>query len=120
MQEEWLKVARDAAAAAAEVIRHYYGGDLAVETKADDSPVTVADREAERVIREIIGRAFPQHAFTGEELGASGESSAEYRWLVDPLDGTKSFVKRQPFLSTPIALMHEGTVVVGVSSAPVF
>lgn len=120
MHEQKLKVARDAAAAAAEVIRHYYGRDIDVEIKSDDSPVTVADREAERAIRDVISHAFPDHAFHGEEFGRSGEASAEFRWLIDPIDGTKSFVKRQPFFSTQIALMHRDEIIVGVSSAPVF
>jgi len=120
MYEKCLKTAREAAAAAAEVIRHYYGRDIDVETKADDSPVTIADREAERAIRHVISASCPDHAFFGEELGRSGDECAEYRWLIDPIDGTKSFVRRQPFFSTQIALVHNGLVVVGVSSAPVF
>lgn len=120
MYERELTVAREAAAAAAEVIRHYYARDLDIEIKADDSPVTIADREVERAIRNVISRAFPEHAFYGEEFGSSGDVAAERRWLVDPIDGTKSFIRRQPFFSTQIALMHCGEVVVGVSSAPVF
>lgn len=120
MHEHWLKTALEAADAAAEVVRHYYRRELLVETKADASPVTLADREAERVIREIITAAFPAHGFLGEELGRGGNPASEYRWLVDPIDGTKSFVRRQPFFSTQIALMHGDAVVVGVSSAPAF
>lgn len=120
MLEKWLETAREAAAAAAEVIDHYYGRELDVETKADESPVTLADREAERVIHEIISNAFPEHGFHGEESGRSGAAHAEYRWLVDPIDGTKSFIRKQPFFSTQIALVRGDDVVVGVSSAPVF
>lgn len=120
MHEHFLEVAREAAAVAAEVIRHYYGRDVAVETKTDDSPVTIADREAEHAIRAVIARAFPEHAFLGEETGRSGGNGAEFCWLVDPIDGTKSFIRRQPFFSTQIALMHHGKIIVGVSSAPVF
>src|SRR5690606_18184796 len=120
MYQQYLDAAREAAAAAAEVIRHYYGRPVSVETKADDSPVTVVDREAEHVIRETISKRFPEHAFFGEELGASGNTDASFRWLVDPIDGTKSFVRGYPFFSTQIALVHDGEIVVGVSSAPVF
>ncbi|HEX6928310.1 MAG TPA: inositol monophosphatase family protein [Gammaproteobacteria bacterium] len=120
MHEHWLEIAREAANAAADVIRHYYGRNLDIETKADESPVTIADREAEHAIRSVIANACPDHAFLGEESGASGNADAEYRWLVDPIDGTKSFVRRQPFFSTQIALMHEGRVIVGVSMAPAF
>lgn len=120
MYEQWLKTAREAAAAAAEVISHYYGREVAVETKADESPVTVADREAERAIRDVISNACPEHAFFGEEFGHSGNHDAKYRWFVDPIDGTKSFVRHQPFFSTQIALLHGDDVIVGVSNAPVF
>ncbi len=120
MHDNWLKTAREAAAAAAEVIRHYYGRNIDVETKADESPVTVADREAEKAIREIIAAACPEHAFFGEEFGRGGAADAEYRWLVDPIDGTKSFIRKQPFFSTQIALVRGEDVILGVSLAPLF
>ncbi len=113
-----LSVAREAADAAAEVLRHYWHTGVDIEIKADATPVTVADREAEQVIRQIIGKAFPEHAIHGEEEGLSGQGSV--RWLVDPLDGTRSFVRRTPFFSTQIALMLDGELVLGVSSAPIY
>ncbi|MDA3914677.1 inositol monophosphatase family protein [Oleiagrimonas sp.] len=113
-----LDVAREAARAAGDVIRHYWDRGVAVELKSDATPVTVADREAEQAIRGIIGRHFPDHAFYGEEFGRQGEG--DFLWLVDPLDGTKSFVRHTPFVSTQIALMHKGRLVLGVSSAPIF
>ncbi|KGI77304.1 inositol-phosphate phosphatase [Oleiagrimonas soli] len=116
--QQALDTAREAAQAAAEVIRHYWQHGAQVELKADDTPVTVADREAEQAIRRIIGTRYPEHGFYGEEFGRQGEG--DFLWLVDPLDGTKSFVRRTPFLSTQIALMHRGQLVLGVSSAPIF
>lgn len=113
-----LTVAREAAAAAADVIRHYWAHGATVELKSDATPVTVADREAETAIREILRRAYPEHAIFGEEYGRDGDS--DWLWLVDPLDGTKSFVRGTPFFSTQIALMHRGDLLLGVSSAPVF
>jgi histidinol-phosphatase len=113
-----LAVARDAAAAAAGVIRHYYERGVATEIKADHTPVTLADREAEIAITDVLRRAFPQHAFYGEEHGREGDS--EYLWLIDPIDGTKAFVRGYPMFSTQIALMHRGALVLGVSSAPVY
>jgi histidinol-phosphatase len=113
-----LVVARTAAAAAGEVIAHYWNHGAAVELKSDATPVTAADREAETVIRSALLAAFPQHAILGEEHGRHGDS--DFLWLVDPLDGTKSFVRRTPFFSTQIALMHRGHLVLGVSSAPLF
>lgn len=114
-----LDAAREAAEAAAVVLRHYWRKGVAVELKSDDTPVTVADREAELAIREILQKALPQAAIYGEEFGRDG-GNAELLWLVDPLDGTKSFVRRTPFFSTQIALMHRGELVLGVSSAPIY
>jgi histidinol-phosphatase len=113
----FLQTAIAAAEAAAEVIRGYYRGEYSVETKADRTPVTVADREAEIVIRCRLLEAFPGHGFYGEETGRAA-ADADYLWLVDPIDGTKSFVAGYGMFSTQIALMHRGRLVVGVSSAP--
>jgi histidinol-phosphatase len=90
-----------------------------VEIKSDDTPVTAADREAELTIREILQKALPQASIYGEEFGRDG-NGGDLLWMVDPLDGTKSFVRRTPFFSTQIALMHRGELVLGVSSAPVY
>jgi histidinol-phosphatase len=111
-----LGVARKAAAAAGEVIASYYRSDIEVETKADDTPVTRADRESEQAIRRVLLDAFPDHAMHGEEHGRSGGDS-DFLWLVDPIDGTKGFVRRYPMFSTQIALMHRGELVLGVSAA---
>lgn len=118
-RSRYLKVALEAAQAAAEVIRHYYRDDVEVSWKADATPVTRADVESEEIIHRILSAAFPDHGFYGEETGSQG-LDAEYLWLVDPIDGTRSFVRGYPFFSTQIALMHRGEVVVGVSSAPAF
>ncbi|MET3652599.1 inositol monophosphatase family protein [Dyella japonica] len=114
-----LAAARDAADAAGVVLRHYWRKGVAVELKSDDTPVTAADREAELAIREILHKALPQASIYGEEFGRD-DSNQDLMWLVDPLDGTKSFVRRTPFFSTQIALMHRGELVLGVSSAPVY
>ncbi len=114
-----LAAAREAAAAAAEVITHYWRRGVEVELKADATPVTVADREAEQAIRRILQAALPQASIYGEEFGMDGERGG-LLWLVDPLDGTKSFVRRTPFFSTQIALMEGDELRLGVSSAPVY
>jgi histidinol-phosphatase len=114
-----LAAAREAAQAAAEVIRHYWDHGVAVEIKQDATPVTVADREAEQAIRRVLHAALPEAAIYGEEYGLDGARDG-LLWLVDPLDGTKSFVRRTPFFSTQIALMDRGELVLGVSSAPVY
>ncbi len=113
----FLDVAVVAAKAAAEDIMGYYRGDFEVEIKADQTPVTVADRRAEEIIRRTLLEAFPDHGFFGEESGKE-QADAEYLWLVDPIDGTKSFVGGYGMFSTQIALMHRGELVLGVSSAP--
>ena len=110
-----LRTALRAAEAAAEISRAYYEGDAAVRIKADMTPVTQADVECEQKIREIILESFPNHGFLGEETGRT-KADAEYVWLVDPIDGTKSFIRRYPFFSTQIALMHGTELVLGVSS----
>ena len=116
--ERALDVARGAALAAGELIARHYARGVEVEFKPDATPVTIADREAEDTIRRLLARAFPDHAILGEERGRSGTS--EFLWLVDPLDGTKSFVRGTPFFSTQIALMHAGELVLGVSHAPLY
>jgi histidinol-phosphatase len=115
----YLATALDAAHAAADVVRHYYQSNLAITIKADKSPVTEADVETEKTIRAIIAAKYPDHGFYGEETGSS-HLDAEYVWIVDPIDGTKAFVREYPMFSTQIALMHRGRLIVGVSSAPAY
>lgn len=119
MASRELNAALEAAQAAADVIRAFYQKNLAVRTKADASPVTEADVRAEGVIRDTLNRHFPGYGFYGEEAGQHA-MSAHNIWLVDPLDGTKSFVRETPFFSTQIALLRAGRLVLGVSSAPVY
>ena len=115
--EQFLESALTAARAAAGVALGYYRGEFDVEIKDDQTPVTVADRKAEDIIRSTLLDAFPDHGFYGEESGKQ-QADAEYLWLVDPIDGTKSFVGGYGMWSTQIALMHRGELVLGVSSAP--
>lgn len=114
-KSDYLQVALEAAGVAAKISRDYYKGNFTVTTKADQTPVTQADVECEHAIRQIILRKFPGHGFFGEETGTS-QGDAEYLWLVDPIDGTKSFVRQYPFFSTQIALLHAGEIILGVSS----
>ena len=114
-----LQAALEAARAAAEVIRGYYQHNLEVRTKADQTPVTEADVRAEQTIRTLLTERFPDYGFYGEETGQH-DLGAESVWLVDPIDGTKSFVRQCPFFSTQIALLRAGQLVLGVSSAPAY
>jgi histidinol-phosphatase len=114
-----LTAALDAARAAAEVIRGFYQRNVKIEVKADKTPVTEADVRSEEAIRSLLTQRFPSHGFYGEETGKS-RMDAESIWLVDPIDGTKSFVRECPFFSTQIALMRGGKFVLGVSCAPAY
>src|SRR5690348_6754665 len=113
----FLKTALAAAAAANAIIRKAYRGKFTVRVKADASPVTEVDEAAEAAIRKVLLKKFPDHGYYGEELGKEN-ADAEYLWLVDPIDGTKAFVRGYPIFSVQIALMRKGELVLGVSSAP--
>ena len=115
----YLETALAAAEAARKVIEHYFLQSISIERKADATPVTIADIESEKAIKSVIAARFPDHGFFGEETGQSA-MDAEHVWLIDPIDGTKSFVRGTPFFSTQIALMRGGEFVLGVSSAPVY
>ncbi len=117
--EAALEAALEASRAAAKIIKKYYRQIPSVHYKSDDSPVTRADIESEQAIRSVLASAYPSHAFWGEETGRSNKKS-DFLWLVDPIDGTKSFVREYPFFSTQIALMHRGDIILGVSHAPLF
>lgn len=107
--------ARACDAARAEILPRYR--KTTVETKQDGSPVTVADREAERAIRRVIGEAFPDDAILGEELGAT-EGTARRRWIVDPIDGTIAFTRGIPLFTTIVALLVDDEPVVGMIDLP--
>jgi histidinol-phosphatase len=119
MVSKELQAALAAAEAAAEIIRALYGRSVGVGTKPDQSPVTEADVRSEEAIRAILSARFPSYGFYGEETGQH-DMGAEHIWLVDPIDGTKCFVRECPFFSTQIALVRDGRLVLGVSSAPVY
>jgi histidinol-phosphatase len=119
MPSKELTAALEAARAAADVIGAHYRKRPGVRTKPDHSPVTEADVRAEEIIRATLSRHFPAYGFYGEETGQHA-MQAESIWLVDPIDGTKSFVRETPFFSTQIALMRGGRFVLGVSNAPAY
>jgi histidinol-phosphatase len=112
-----LDFAVEVARAAGAVALRYFESDLQIETKADHTPVTQADREAEALIRERISARYPQDRFLGEELG--GTASEGNVWIIDPIDGTKNFIRGLPFFAVQLALHRDGVPVLGVSYAPV-
>jgi histidinol-phosphatase len=100
------------------IIRRYFAMELEVEQKSDETPVTRADREAEIFLREAISREFPEHSIFGEEYGETRRSSA-WRWILDPIDGTKSFILKTPLFGTLIALERDGVPVLGAIYFPI-
>ena len=114
----FVDLAERLADAAAPIHRRYFRSAVAVETKEDQSPVTIADREAEAAMRAILAAEAPDHGILGEEEGAQ-RIDAEYVWVLDPLDGTKSFVTGKPTFGTLIGLAHRGVPVLGVIDQPV-
>lgn len=111
-----LSLAERLADAARGIARSYFRRPLAVERKPDQSPVTIADREIEQELRRLIRAEFPTHGIRGEEFAA--ESGSEFTWVLDPIDGTKSFISGFPLFGTLIALLHEERPVLGVIEAP--
>jgi histidinol-phosphatase len=102
---------------AGKITQRYFGTGIQTEYKSDQSPVTIADRAAEEYIRSQINKFFPEHSILGEEFGES-QASAVYRWLIDPIDGTRSFVRGVPLYGVLIGLEIEGQVQVGAAYFP--
>lgn len=112
-----LTFAQELAWQAGKVTLRYFQTDLSIEYKADKSPVTLADRETEMFIRTRISDTYPGHSVLGEEYGEE-ESDATYRWIIDPIDGTKSFMRGVPLYSVMIGLEQEGIPIIGVVNFP--
>lgn len=115
--DAFLGFARDAAEQAGRISLNYFQTKLDVELKSDASPVTRADREAEAHIRAMIAQYWPDHGIIGEEGGETAGSS-DYTWVIDPIDGTKSFISGVPLYGCLIALTQYGEPVVGVAHFP--
>ena len=113
-----LDFAVEAARAAGEItLRYFRRADLIVERKTDDSPVTLADKEAEAYLRDSIHTKFPHDGIVGEEWGTD-EGTSGFRWIIDPIDGTKSFIHGVPLYATLIGVECEGRAVIGVDRIP--
>ena len=115
--EELLGAAEAIVAEAGEITLRYFRGGLAVESKADESPVTIADRETEHAMRAAIAERFPDHGILGEEFGAEGVERP-FVWILDPIDGTKSFIAGAPLFGTLVGVLHEGRPLAGVVRMP--
>ncbi len=115
---EFATFSRQLADVSGQVIRRYYRSGYEVELKEDETPVTVADRMAEEVMRQAIEKAYPSHGILGEEHGHH-QPDAEFQWVLDPIDGTKSFVAGTYLFGTLIALVKEGVPILGVIYNPI-
>ena len=115
---EFIDFSQQLAIASGEVIKRYFRSDIAVERKADESPVTIADRQAEAIMRDMIMRRYPTHGILGEEYGIHNDG-AEFQWVLDPIDGTKSFVSGTFLFGTLIGLLRGGQPIVGVIHHPI-
>jgi histidinol phosphatase-like enzyme (inositol monophosphatase family) len=116
--DAYLALANELADAAGAAIRPYFRTALAVDDKADLSPVTAADRAAETAMRRLIAARFPEHGIIGEEYGRA-RADAEYVWVLDPIDGTKSFISGVPLFGTLVALARHGVPVIGIIDQPI-
>ncbi len=116
--DEYLALASRLADASGGVIRRYFRAAITVDQKPDQTPVTIADREAEAAIRELIEAAFPDHGIIGEELPTRNEG-ADLTWVLDPIDGTYSFITGKPVFGTLIALLRGDTPILGVIDQPI-
>lgn len=115
---DMLDFAHELAWQAGKITLRYFQTGITPDFKADESPVTVADRETEQFLRSAIAARYPTHAVLGEEYGETG-AGASYRWIVDPIDGTRSFVRGVPLYGVMLGLEREGEPVLGVVNIPV-
>ena len=115
--EAFLETARQLAETSREVVARHFRTRLDVDSKTDESPVTVADRETEAALRQVLAERHPDHGIVGEEHGIE-RPDAEYLWVLDPIDGTKSFVTGSPLFGTLIALKHGDRPILGVIDMP--
>ena len=114
---ELASFAERLADASGPIARGYFRSGLNIDIKADDSPVTRADREVEAHMREMIAATYPDHGIIGEEHGSTG-ADREYVWILDPIDGTKAFITGRPLFGTLIGLLRDGQPILGVIDHP--
>ncbi len=119
MKSEYLETALDAVKQAEVLILKYLDHGVRAQLKADDSPVTIAGQEAEETIKRVILSKFPDHTFFGEEgEKVNLENHKGFTWIIDPIDGTKSYLRKNPLFGTQLALMHDSELILGISNAP--
>jgi histidinol phosphatase-like enzyme (inositol monophosphatase family) len=118
VESRFVRLANELADAARPIAARYFRTPVAIDDKTDSSPVTIADREAETAMRDLLQHHVPDHGVFGEEHGAV-RTDAEYVWVLDPIDGTKAFITGLPIFGTLIALLHRGRPVMGIIDQPI-
>lgn len=116
--QELIDFTRHLARESGALIMKHFTGQVQVITKPDQTPVTIADREAEALMRRLIESHYPEHQVLGEEEGLSGKDGAEYQWVLDPIDGTRPFIHKVPLFGTLIGLLRKGQPVLGAIHIP--
>lgn len=115
--QSFIDLAESLAEASAEVIQRYFRQPVTVDDKADETPVTIADRETEATLRRLLAEQVPDHGVIGEEQAPTNPDS-DFIWVLDPIDGTKRFITGNPLFGTLIALLHKGRPILGVIDMP--
>ena len=118
VEPRFVELAKTLADAARPIAARYFRTQVAIDDKTDNSPVTIADREAETAMRDLLTRHVPEHGVFGEEHGAV-RTDAEYVWVLDPIDGTKAFITGLPIFGTLVTLLHRGRPVLGIIDQPI-
>ncbi len=118
VEPRFVELANALADAARPIAARYFRTPVAIDDKTDNSPVTIADREAETAMRDLLTRHVPEHGVFGEEHGAV-RTDAEYVWVLDPIDGTKAFITGLPIFGTLVALLRRGKPVLGIIDQPI-
>ncbi len=116
--EDFIPFAEQLATVSGEIIRRYFRQPIKTEHKSDNTPVTLADQEVERSVRAMIQSTYPEHGIIGEEYEPK-ETETEYTWMIDPIDGTKSFLIGRPIFGTLIALLHNEKPILGIIDQPI-
>lgn len=116
--DQYKDFSKQLAEVSGKLISHYFRTEIKIDSKLDESPITIADKKAEEVMRELIHKEFPEHGIIGEEFG-NFQEDAEYVWVLDPIDGTKSFISGALSFGTLISLMKNNQPILGVINHPI-
>ncbi len=120
MNDEWwnrYEIAQEAVQNAGQAALKFFDQDVTVEWKSDNTPVTIADKTAEQVFRDFVKESFPEDGFLGEEFGDE-QGTSGYRWVIDPIDGTRSFIRNIPLWGTLVGLEYKSDLIAGFAFAP--